>query len=300
MLTGIHFLTTYACNFECDHCFLWCRPGSRGTFTADQVRTVLDEAVRLGTIETVCFEGGEPFLYYPLVLEGIRLARARGLASGIVTNAYWATSADDAWLWLRPLADLGVTSISISDDSLHYGDDRGKHAERVTAAAQRAGMAAKVICTERPTVEPPPPDAPPGAPPRIAGGVMFRGRAAEKLPAGLPRRPWTDMTRCPHEDLKDPRRVHVDSYGQVHLCQGLGMGDFWKVPLADLVKSYDPWSHPIAGPILRGGPAQLAREYGVPHEDAYVDECHLCYKVRLGLMDRFPQYLGPRQVYGLD
>ena len=55
MLTGIHFLTTYACNFECDHCFLWSGPGARGTFTAGQIRAVLDEAVRLGGIEMVYF-----------------------------------------------------------------------------------------------------------------------------------------------------------------------------------------------------------------------------------------------------
>jgi hypothetical protein len=298
MLTGIHFLTTYACNFECDHCFLWSAPGARGTFTVDQVRAVLDEAVRLGGIEMVYFEGGEPFLYYPLVLEGIRLARARGLKSGIVTNAYWAVSAEDAELWLRPLADLGVTAISISDDSLHYGDARGIHTERVMAAAAKVGMAAKAMCTERPTVQPPPADAP-QATPTVGGGVMFRGRAADKLADGLPRRPWHEMTRCPHEDLRKPRRVHVDCFGHAHLCQGLSMGNFWQTPLADLVRSYDPPRHPIAGPLLRGGPADLVRTYGVPHEESYIDECHLCYKARLALLDRFPEHLAPRQVYGV-
>jgi len=72
-----------------------------------------------------------------------------------------------------------------------------------------------------------------------------------------------------------------------------------KTPFSELVRSYDGACHPIAGPLLRGGPAQLAREHGVPHEEAYVDECHLCYRVRLALLDRFPEYLGPRQVYGL-
>jgi len=299
MLTGIHFLTTYACNFECDHCFLWCSPGARGTFTAGQVRAILDEAARLGGIEMVFFEGGEPFLYYPLVLEGIRLARDRGMACGIVTSAYWATSAEDAALWLRPLAALGVKSINLSDDELHYGEDRGAHAARVAEAARGVGMEAKVMCTERPTVVVRAADGAAAATPAIAGGVMFRGRAAEKLVAGLPRRPWTDMVRCPHEDLRAPRRVHVDSYGHVHLCQGLSMGNLWKVPLAELARSYDGPSHPIAGPLLVGGPAQLVREYDVPHEEAYVDECHLCYLARRALIERFPEHLAPRQAYGL-
>jgi hypothetical protein len=50
---------------------------------------------------------------------------------------------------------------------------------------------------------------------------------------------------------------------------------------------------------LAGGPAQLAREYGVVLESGYVDECHCCYLVRKALVDRFPEHLAPRQVYAL-
>lgn len=299
MLTGVHFLTTYSCNFECDHCFLYSRPGAGGTFTIEQVREILDEAARLGTIETVFFEGGEPMLYYPLVLAGMDLARERGFASGIVTNAYWATSREDALLWLRPLWERGLKSISISDDSLHYGEARGAHAERVIAAAEELGMTARTISTERPTVEAGSADPDGQNGPGIAGGVMFRGRAAEKLTDGLPKRPPGDLVRCPHENLGDPGRVHVDCYGHVHLCQGLTMGNLWQVPFSELVRGYRPESHPVVGPLLQGGPARLAAEYGVPHEDGYVDECHLCYRVRLALVDRFPEHLAPRQVYGL-
>ena len=74
MLNGIHFLLTYKCNYECDHCFLYCGPHSEGTFTLEQIRTVLDEAVKIGTVEWIYFEGGEPFLFYPLMLEGLKIA----------------------------------------------------------------------------------------------------------------------------------------------------------------------------------------------------------------------------------
>ena len=36
-------------------------------------------------------------------------------------------------------------------------------------------------------------------------------RAAEKLAAGLPVRPRAEFTGCPHEDLAEPERVHVDA-----------------------------------------------------------------------------------------
>jgi len=61
MLTGIHFLLTYACNFECNHCFLYCKPNSAGTFNLKQIRNILDEATKIGTIEWIYFEGGNHF-----------------------------------------------------------------------------------------------------------------------------------------------------------------------------------------------------------------------------------------------
>jgi MoaA/NifB/PqqE/SkfB family radical SAM enzyme len=62
MLTGIHVILTYACNFECDHCFLYRSPRSQGTFTIGQVTHVLDEAKKIGTVDWIFYEGGEPFL----------------------------------------------------------------------------------------------------------------------------------------------------------------------------------------------------------------------------------------------
>lgn len=298
MLTEIHLLLTYECNFECDHCFLYCGPDAEGTFTLRQVRQVLEEAAKIGTVEFVYFEGGEPFLYYPLMVEGIRMAREIGFQTGVVTNSYWATSEEDAALWLKSLAELQVADLSVSDDAFHHGEDDSP-AQRAVAAARRLGMPVDSICIEEPTVEVGiEKDQDRGAP-VIGGGAMFRGRAVEKLVEGLPTRRWEVLTECPYEDLREPGRVHVDPYGHVHICQGLSMGNMWETPLSKLAGTYHAQSHPICGPLLEGGPALLAREYRVDHEDEYVDECHFCYMVRRAMIDRFPQYLAPRLVYGL-
>jgi len=300
MLTGIHFLLTYACNYECDHCFLYCGPHSQGTFMLAQVKNVLAEATKIGTVTEVYFEGGEAFLYYPLLVESVRAARAMGFEVGIVTNGYWATSTEDAVLWLKPLDEAGLSSITMSDDSFHGGEGEDSPAKAATFAARQLGMPASSICIEEPTVETTEDERGSKGAPVIGGGAMFRGRAVEKLTEGLPRRRWDELTECRQEELEDPERVHVDSFGNVHLCQGLSMGNMWETPLSELVKRHDAGSHPICGPLLRGGPALLAREYGIEHEDGYVDECHFCYVVRRALLDRFPRYLTPRQVYGLE
>jgi hypothetical protein len=78
------------------------------------------------------------------------------------------------------------------------------------------------------------------------------------------------------------------------------MGDMWQTPLSDLITKYDPKAHPICGPLVQGGPYFLAKNYGIDHEDTYVDACHFCYDLRKSLINKLPQYLTPRQIYGLD
>jgi len=300
MLTGIHCLLTYKCNLECDHCFLYSGPHAEGTMTLPQIRNVLDESRRIGSVQWIYFEGGEPFLFYPSMLEGVRLARDLGFKVGIVTNGYGAVSEEDAEVWLRPLAELGVGYLSISDDSFHYGEGADSPAKRALAAARKLGIPSSPICIQKPFVEAMPGQGQDRGNPVIGGGAMFKGRAVEKLTAGLPRRPWQELTQCPHEDLQSPSRVHVDQYGHVHVCQGLSMGNMWQRPLSVLALEYEADSHPICGPLAKGGPALLAKKYDVDHEGEYVDECHFCYLVRRSLVDRFPEYLAPKQVYGLE
>jgi hypothetical protein len=297
MLTGIHILLTLKCINECEHCFLHCGPSREATFTIEQLRMLVEQTKKLGTVNTVYFEGGEPFLFYPLLLEGLRMVRTAGFDTGIVTNGYWATSVEDGMSWLKPIHDLGIADFSVSDDEFHHLDKDDRKPEFAREAAQRLGIPTATICIESPTGS----ENANGrrGKPVIGGAMLFKGRAAEKLTAGLPLRHSKELTTCPHEDLLSPERVHIDAYGNVHLCQGLTMGNVWEKPLAGLIHDYDAQKHPVAGPLVRGGPIRLAREHGLEISDGYVDECHFCYTVRKQLLPRFPQYLAPREVYGL-
>ena len=217
----------------------------------------------------------------------------------IVTNGYWATSLEDAEYWLRPLLDLGIADFSVSDDEFH--STKGDESPGATAyrAAREVGLPCGKVCIDSP-IGVPLCDSGGGKGQLVTGGgVLFKGRAAEKLTAGLPVRPWRELTTCPHEELAHPERVHVDSYGNVQVCQGVSIGNMWRTPLSELVRTYDAAKHPVVGPLVEGGPAQLVERFGLNVADAYVDECHLCYMARKSLLPAFPQYLAPAQVYGL-
>src|SRR3970282_1755669 len=95
-LSSLHLLLTYQCTLECDHCFVWGSPRQSGTLTLENIRHILQQASNLGTVESIYFEGGEPFLYYAVLLKAARMAARLGFQVGIVSNAYWATSVEDA------------------------------------------------------------------------------------------------------------------------------------------------------------------------------------------------------------
>jgi hypothetical protein len=294
-LSGLHLLLTYQCIFECDHCFVWGSPRQVGTMRLSDIREILQQAGALGTIEWIYFEGGEPFLYYPVLVRGVEEAARRGFQVGVVTNAYWATGLEDALEWLAPFAGK-VQDLSVSSDLYHWDEPLSRQAQAACQAAERLNIPVGVISVAQPgSAE----MAAVGQLPAGESGVMYRGRAAEKLAAQAPQQAGDCLAECPHEDLREPGRVHVDPYGNVHICQGISLGNVFVTPLREMCSAYAPESHPIVGPLLEGGPCELARRYGVPHPDGYADACHMCYEVRVALRGRFPEILMPDNMYGM-
>jgi MoaA/NifB/PqqE/SkfB family radical SAM enzyme len=261
------------------------------------IRQILNQAKHAGHIEWIYFEGGEPFLYYQTLLWGLRAAKNLGFKRGIVTNAYWATSVEDAKEWLIPISQIGVSDLSISDDAYHYGETEENLAKYAYEAAEDLGLPVGKITIDDPKkymkeIEW-------KGKPVVEGRVLFKGRAVEKLVEGLPTKLWTKFDKCLDEDFANQSRVHIDPFGYVHVCQGITIGNVKQISLWELFANFNPEKHPICTPILKGGPAELVRKYDVEHEEGYVDECHLCYSTRLRLRNRFPNILAPDQMYGL-
>jgi MoaA/NifB/PqqE/SkfB family radical SAM enzyme len=296
-LTGLHILLTYQCNYECDHCFVWGSPRQTGTFTLAQLEDVFQQALDLGSIENIYFEGGEVFLYHTLLVEAVSRAKALGFWTGIVSNAFWATSLEKANKWLHPLVEAGLDRVELSNDLFH-DHHKGPKVDYGVEAGNRLGLSVGTISVDPPTGYRDSSASEPGEP-LTGGGVMYRGRAAELLTDGLPRQPWESFTTCPYESLANPGRVHLDPLGNLHLCQGLVMGNLFEQPLKQIVQDYEPTCHPIVGPLLEGGPARLVRRYQLSPQSGYVDACHLCYTARQALRPTFASLLGPDQMYGV-
>jgi len=277
MLDSLHLLLTYQCSGECPHCFVWAGPVGP-TMTSVQVEAYIQAADDEG-VESIAFEGGEPFLYYPALRHGVRYAQSRGMAATVVTNGVWAISKDEAVRWLNPMTELGSLGIAISTDDYHGGSEEARRAENAAEAARALDLEPVFFRTP-------------------LENVMFRGRAAEELVDDVPHACWEEFTECPHESLLDPARAHVDACGYLQLCQGLCPGRLDQESLSELLDPDRLAAHPLIPLIDSDGPAGLVRDFALPLRENYADACHLCYLARKHLRAEFPAYLGPGRVYG--
>lgn len=298
-LQSVHIVLTYRCIYECDHCFLHCGPNQPGSMTLAELEGLLEQADAIEGVDKVFFEGGEPMLYYPLVLRGLELAQQLGLEAGMVTCGYFATTVPDGEMWLRPLRAAGLDTLEVSMDRLHGEGDAHAHARNLADAGRNLGMDVSIISV----CDPREMECAESTPPRTGEEptpALLRGRAAHQLVDGLELGHHGDFNECPSEDLEAPTRVHVDPYGNVHVCQGILVGNVWETSLAQIVRSYEPREHPVLGPLIEGGPSALAEMTGVGVGNHYATECHACYEIRRALR-RDPDHrrvLGPNQVYG--
>ncbi len=187
-LTGLHLLLTYQCTLECDHCFTWGSPWQSGAMTLEQIEDALGQAEEVGSIEWIYFEGGEPLLYYAVLLAAVRMASGRGFKVGVVSNGYWATSKADAAECLRPFGGM-LQDLAISCDRYHLSDRFPERAEAAGAAAQELGIPFGIIEIAQPEAGAAPAV---GQLPEDTAAVVYRGRAAEKLAERGGRRSWSD------------------------------------------------------------------------------------------------------------
>ena len=292
-LSGLHILLTYQCTCECDHCFVWGSPWQTGTLTFEQIEHILMQAKEAG-VTSVYFEGGEPFLYYAILVKAVRKATEMGFSVGIVTNAYWASSVADAEEWLRPFAGR-LEDLTVSSDLFHCSESMGERPQNALVAAKWLNLPTGMISIAQPNADAPETHG------QIQdeGAVMYRGRATINLASRANHHSWETCDACPHEDLREPGRIHLDPLGNLHICQGVVIGNLFEKPLKQICDEYDPVAHPICGPLLAGGPAALVSEYSLPHVSDYADACHLCYEARIALRSEFPNLLAPDQMYGV-
>ena len=199
---------------------------------------------------------------------------------------------------LRPLANLGVEDLRVSNDSLHYQNPWTSPANKAIYAARELGIPTTLVHITPPGS----PDSIPITAPRAdridEPRFMYTGRAAGIFAEQEPGVGWNSLTSCPRSDLADPERVYIDAYGFIQICPGIAIGDACQNPLNEIITNYDVQSQEILSVLVEQGPAGLVEKARLPANTKIVDACHGCFLSRKQLIDEYSDSLGPRHVYG--
>jgi MoaA/NifB/PqqE/SkfB family radical SAM enzyme len=130
-LFSLTLLTTFKCNFACQHCGYRSNPGRTEVLDVEVAKRVIREACAHETMRMVAFTGGEPFLYPQMLRELVVYCESLGLDSAVVTNSFWATSPEKARAALEELAAHRLVDFTTSFDWFHLeftSADRIRHA----------------------------------------------------------------------------------------------------------------------------------------------------------------------------
>ena len=306
----VGIILSYRCQSGCNHCLYNCGPRwEKEAISVEALRQALEAVTIWPRTPQVHFTGGEPFLHFPLLLEGVRLARELGISRYVETSSSWCTDQTQAVELFATLQEAGLEAILISCSPFH--------AERIpparTLRAIRAALdvfgtdgvivylsnfikVVQLFDVERPTplsryeerfgVE--------GAA-RILWqgyGIISGGRSGYRLGHLVPRhRPVAFAEADCAGDILYAHHSNFDLYGNFisGFCGGLTVGDWHDLPqvLADLQAGSFP---PLIEVLVERGPyglfemAKERRGYE-PLADGYSGKCHLCVDVRRHLVE---------------
>jgi hypothetical protein len=272
------------------------------------LREALDAVTLWTQPPQVHFTGGEPFLHFDLLLEGVRWAVDRGIVNYVETSASWCIDDEDVIQRFAELKQAGMQAVLISCSPFH--------AEKIPPARTlRAVKASLEIFGSRGTIVYQPEylqiiqlfdmDRPTplsryeqefGV--EEAGrilwqgyGIISGGRSGYKLGHLVPKYPAESFAgmNCAR-DILFAHHSHFDLYGNYisGFCGGLTIGSWRELP--HVLKNFRTGCYPpLIENLIEHGPyglAQMAQEgHGyLPDHAGYTGKCHLCVDVRSHLV----------------
>lgn len=122
-LRSLYILPTDYCPLNCAHCAIQDKTKPRCDLDMDVIEQLIHDAPEQQFSISIISGGGEPMAVNEATLNRILQASSReNLYPKMTTNAYWATSLDEACRRLQPLVENGLKHIvlSISEEHQEY------------------------------------------------------------------------------------------------------------------------------------------------------------------------------------
>jgi organic radical activating enzyme len=117
-MRNIAFGYSTRCNIKCAHCVAADdSPGIEKMELAKALEILRDMA--MAGVTGISFTAGEPFIYFNDLLEMVSLCREKSIYTRIVTNSYWAKTAEKTEHLLSMLRQRGLCQLRLSYSRWH-------------------------------------------------------------------------------------------------------------------------------------------------------------------------------------
>ncbi len=116
----IGLILSYRCHSACQHCLYNCGPGwEKEAMSLPALAQALETIAGWPQKPQVHLSGGEPFLHFPLLLEGVRLAVELDISCYLETSAAWCLNREQASERFTALRQAGLQAVLISCSPFH-------------------------------------------------------------------------------------------------------------------------------------------------------------------------------------
>lgn len=146
MITSVSILLTKKCNLRCAHCIVNAGPDQHEAFNLHLLKEIARGAAMKG-IRFAGITGGEPALDRDLLKKACQIFKQENIAVIIATNAFWASSNQEAGSFVYDLKKWGVTGFVFSTDLYHQKWIPTENIFRAAHAAELQGISYEVHVT---------------------------------------------------------------------------------------------------------------------------------------------------------
>ena len=148
-LSNVGLMMTYKCTVACPHCIVKAGPHRREEMKISFALEWLNQikSFRNGFVIGISLTGGEPFYNFPHLIEIADHANSLGFIVSVVTNAFWASSKEEALRILKICRSINM--FSVSTDLPHQVAIPFENARNAIWAAKKLGKLYNVaVATE--------------------------------------------------------------------------------------------------------------------------------------------------------
>ncbi|MEN8136679.1 MAG: radical SAM protein [Thermodesulfobacteriota bacterium] len=127
------------CNIRCEHCVATVDVPDSRTMDHDRALEVVGQLPQAG-VGGISFSAGEPMLYLNEISELVELCQQLGIYTRIVTNSFWAKTAESADLLVAGLKENGLCQLRLSYSRWHQKHVNRNNVLHAARGCQKIGL----------------------------------------------------------------------------------------------------------------------------------------------------------------